>query len=103
MSGRARLTVCAVVAMLAASCALLSLTARWWQVDRAGVAEGSAGGGAGGGGGGGGGGAPRLCAELLERAWVRRVGSGRAVRLTPAGAEALRDLLGLDAEAAALL
>ncbi|CAM5381427.1 hypothetical protein SRIMHP_27935 [Streptomyces rimosus subsp. rimosus] len=45
MSGRARLTVCAVVAMLAASCALLSLTARWWQVDRAGVAEGSAGGG----------------------------------------------------------
>ncbi|WP_234445034.1 ArsR/SmtB family transcription factor [Streptomyces rimosus] len=45
----------------------------------------------------------RLCAELLERAWVRRVGSGRAVRLTPAGAEALRALLGLDAEAAALL
>lgn len=45
----------------------------------------------------------RLCAGLLERAWVRRVGSGRAVRLTPTGAEALRDLLGLDAEAAGLL
>ncbi len=45
MSGRARLTVCAVVATLGDSCALLSLTARWWQVDRAGVAEGSAGGG----------------------------------------------------------
>ncbi|MFH8403469.1 ArsR/SmtB family transcription factor [Streptomyces sp. NPDC018019] len=45
----------------------------------------------------------RLCAGLLERAWVRRVGSGRAVRLTPTGAGALRDLLGLDAEAAGLV
>ncbi|MFH9422965.1 ArsR/SmtB family transcription factor [Streptomyces sp. NPDC017529] len=45
----------------------------------------------------------RLCAGLLERAWVRRVGSGRAVRLTTAGAGALRELLGLDAEEAGLV
>ncbi len=45
MSGRARLTVCAVAAMLGASCALLSLTALGRQADRAGVAEGPAGGG----------------------------------------------------------
>ncbi|GAA1303366.1 winged helix-turn-helix domain-containing protein [Saccharothrix xinjiangensis] len=36
-----------------------------------------------------------LCAHLLERGWVRGVGSGRAVRLTPAGEEGLRDLLGV--------
>ncbi len=45
MSGRARLTVCAVVATLGASCALLSLTALGRQADRTGVSEGPAGGG----------------------------------------------------------
>lgn len=36
-----------------------------------------------------------LCAHLRERGWVRGVGSGRAVRLTPAGEAGLRDLLGV--------
>lgn len=40
-----------------------------------------------------------VCEHLLERAWVKRIGSGRAVAVTPAGATALRDLLGLDADA----
>ncbi|MFC4002149.1 ArsR/SmtB family transcription factor [Prauserella oleivorans] len=40
-----------------------------------------------------------LCEHLLERAWVKRIGSDRAVAVTPAGATALRDLLGLDADA----
>jgi len=35
-----------------------------------------------------------LCARLLAARWVERIGSGRAVRLTPAGANALADLLG---------
>lgn len=38
----------------------------------------------------------QLCGRLLARGWVQRVGSGRAVRVTPAGGAALRDLLGLD-------
>lgn len=38
----------------------------------------------------------RLCAHLFDRQWVARVGSGRAVRVTPAGATALADLLDLD-------
>jgi DNA-binding transcriptional ArsR family regulator len=40
----------------------------------------------------------RLCARLLERRWVVRVGTGRAVRVTPSGAEWLHDQLGLDAD-----
>ncbi|MFC7547674.1 ArsR/SmtB family transcription factor [Plantactinospora sp. GCM10030261] len=36
-----------------------------------------------------------LCARFFEQGWVTRIGSGRAVRLTPPGAAALRDLLGL--------
>ncbi|MFJ9414632.1 ArsR/SmtB family transcription factor [Streptomyces sp. NPDC101227] len=44
----------------------------------------------------------RLCDRLLERHWVRRIGSGRAVRLTPDGARALHDLLGIDDAAAGL-
>ncbi|MCE6997995.1 helix-turn-helix domain-containing protein [Saccharothrix sp. S26] len=36
-----------------------------------------------------------VCAHLHERGWVRRVGTGRAVRLTPTGATALHDLLGV--------
>ncbi|MFG2139487.1 helix-turn-helix domain-containing protein [Streptomyces sp. NPDC048650] len=45
----------------------------------------------------------RLCDRLLERRWVRRIGSGRAVRLTPDGAEALHELLGIDGAAAGLM
>ncbi|PBC83022.1 MULTISPECIES: helix-turn-helix transcriptional regulator [unclassified Streptomyces] len=45
----------------------------------------------------------RLCDRLLDRHWVRRVGSGRAVRLTPDGATALRDLLGIDGATADLM
>ncbi|MDQ2586966.1 ArsR/SmtB family transcription factor [Saccharothrix yanglingensis] len=36
-----------------------------------------------------------LCAHFHERGWVRRVGTGRAVRLTPSGRTALAGLLGL--------
>ncbi|MFI9010079.1 ArsR/SmtB family transcription factor [Actinosynnema sp. NPDC053489] len=36
-----------------------------------------------------------VCAHLRERGWVRGIGTGRAVRLTPAGETALRDLLGV--------
>ncbi|MFF4160278.1 ArsR/SmtB family transcription factor [Streptomyces sp. NPDC001678] len=35
-----------------------------------------------------------LCATALERRWVRRVGSGRAVKVTPEGTDAFRELLG---------
>jgi DNA-binding transcriptional ArsR family regulator len=38
----------------------------------------------------------RICERMLERRWVARIGSGRAVRVTPSGVTALRDLLGLD-------
>ncbi|GAA3831044.1 ArsR/SmtB family transcription factor [Streptomyces phyllanthi] len=37
-----------------------------------------------------------LCATALERQWVRRVGSGRAVKVTPEGGEAFRELLGVE-------
>jgi DNA-binding transcriptional ArsR family regulator len=37
----------------------------------------------------------RLCEKLLGNGWVVRLGSGRAVRATPAGRAALRDLLGI--------
>ena len=36
-----------------------------------------------------------LHAHFRARGWVRKVGTGRAVRLTPAGERALRDLLGV--------
>ncbi|KAF4407335.1 ArsR/SmtB family transcription factor [Streptomyces lycii] len=36
-----------------------------------------------------------LCATALDRGWVRRIGSGRAVRVTPEGTEAFRELLGV--------
>ncbi|MFE5739676.1 ArsR/SmtB family transcription factor [Streptomyces celluloflavus] len=45
----------------------------------------------------------RLCDRLLDRHWIRRIGTGRAVRLTPDGATALHDLLGLDGHAAGLI
>ncbi|MBU2662479.1 winged helix-turn-helix domain-containing protein [Actinoplanes bogorensis] len=38
----------------------------------------------------------RLCETFLERRWVTRIGSGRAVRLTADGRAALRADLGLD-------
>ncbi|MET8283096.1 winged helix-turn-helix domain-containing protein [Micromonospora sp. NPDC005174] len=37
----------------------------------------------------------KLCETFLANDWVARIGSGRAVRLTPNGKAALRDLLGL--------
>jgi DNA-binding transcriptional ArsR family regulator len=36
-----------------------------------------------------------VCAHLHTHDWVRRIGTGRAVRLTPTGEAALRDLLGV--------
>jgi DNA-binding transcriptional ArsR family regulator len=38
----------------------------------------------------------RICERLLQRRWVVRIGTGRAVRVTPSGAAALRELLDLD-------
>jgi DNA-binding transcriptional ArsR family regulator len=37
----------------------------------------------------------KLCETFLGNSWVTRIGSGRAVRLTPNGKAALLDLLGL--------
>jgi DNA-binding transcriptional ArsR family regulator len=39
-----------------------------------------------------------ICAQLLDRGWIARVGTGRAVRVSPAGSAALTDLFGADAE-----
>nr|WP_042197948.1 winged helix-turn-helix domain-containing protein [Kibdelosporangium sp. MJ126-NF4] len=38
----------------------------------------------------------QICRRFRENAWIRQVGSSRAVRLTPAGEHALHDLLGID-------
>jgi DNA-binding transcriptional ArsR family regulator len=38
-----------------------------------------------------------LCEAFFEHGWARRVGSGRAVRLTGSGADALRERFGIDA------
>jgi DNA-binding transcriptional ArsR family regulator len=35
-----------------------------------------------------------LCQTLLSREWIARIGTGRAIRVTPAGSRALTDLLG---------
>jgi hypothetical protein len=37
----------------------------------------------------------KLCETFFAKAWVARIGSGRAVRITPSGKAALRNLLGL--------
>ncbi|MFH8380228.1 ArsR/SmtB family transcription factor [Kitasatospora sp. NPDC018058] len=37
-----------------------------------------------------------LCRTALDRAWVERIGSGRALRVTPGGCRALRELLGVE-------
>ncbi|WP_405020677.1 winged helix-turn-helix domain-containing protein [Kitasatospora sp. NBC_00070] len=37
-----------------------------------------------------------LCTSALDRRWVERIGSGRALTVTPAGRTAFRDALGLD-------
>jgi DNA-binding transcriptional ArsR family regulator len=37
----------------------------------------------------------KLCQKFFDNGWVARIGSGRAVRLSPAGCVALRDLLGV--------
>jgi DNA-binding transcriptional ArsR family regulator len=44
----------------------------------------------------------RLCERFHGNDWVRRVGSDRAVRVTPAGRKAMRELLDIDASALAL-
>jgi DNA-binding transcriptional ArsR family regulator len=36
-----------------------------------------------------------ICRTMMRRGWVERIGTGRAVRVTPAGRRALRDVLGL--------
>lgn len=36
-----------------------------------------------------------LCTAALERQWVRRIGSGRALKITPTGTEAFHELLGV--------
>ncbi|MFJ9946559.1 ArsR/SmtB family transcription factor [Kitasatospora sp. NPDC091207] len=43
-----------------------------------------------------------LCRAALDRAWVERIGSGRALRVTPAGDRALRELLGVALDPAAV-
>ncbi|MET9397845.1 winged helix-turn-helix domain-containing protein [Kitasatospora sp. NPDC002965] len=40
-----------------------------------------------------------LCRTALDRAWVERIGSGRALRVTAEGDRALRELLGVEFEA----
>ncbi|WP_086818898.1 helix-turn-helix transcriptional regulator [Allokutzneria sp. NRRL B-24872] len=41
--------------------------------------------------------AAQLCSLVLERGWAVRIGSQRAVRVTPLGLRELRDRLGIDA------
>ncbi|EHR52925.1 putative transcriptional regulator [Saccharomonospora marina XMU15] len=43
----------------------------------------------------------KLCLRMFDNGWVKRIGTGRAVRLTPAGAAALEDLLAIDADSLA--
>ncbi|GAA1616303.1 ArsR/SmtB family transcription factor [Actinoplanes couchii] len=43
----------------------------------------------------------QLCTTFFANGWLVRIGSGRAVRPTPAGVTALRDLLGVDTTAGA--
>jgi DNA-binding transcriptional ArsR family regulator len=38
----------------------------------------------------------KLCERALARGWVVRIGTGRAVRVTPSGERALHELLGID-------
>jgi len=38
----------------------------------------------------------RLCERFLALGWIVRIGSGRAVRVTPAGRRGLHELLGID-------
>jgi DNA-binding transcriptional ArsR family regulator len=40
-----------------------------------------------------------ICRRLFDKAWIRRVGTGRAVRPTPEGAGVLGELFGLDTAA----
>ncbi len=37
-----------------------------------------------------------LCRHLFDQRWITRIGTTRAVAVTPSGQHALRDLLGLD-------
>ncbi|MEU1962408.1 hypothetical protein [Nocardia sp. NPDC019304] len=40
----------------------------------------------------------QLCRRMIELAWLERVGSGRAVRVTASGEAGLSDALGIDAD-----
>jgi DNA-binding transcriptional ArsR family regulator len=44
-----------------------------------------------------------LCGAVFARGWARRIGSGRAVRLTPSGAAAFPEVFGVDPERAGLV
>ncbi|HEX9033090.1 MAG TPA: winged helix-turn-helix domain-containing protein [Streptosporangiaceae bacterium] len=37
-----------------------------------------------------------ICDRFLTKGWIARVGTGRAVRVSPAGQQALRDICGID-------
>ncbi|MEU6967416.1 winged helix-turn-helix domain-containing protein [Kitasatospora aureofaciens] len=39
-----------------------------------------------------------LCRTALDRAWVERIGTGRALKVTPDGCRALRELLGVEVD-----
>jgi DNA-binding transcriptional ArsR family regulator len=41
----------------------------------------------------------RLCTRFFEREWIARIGSSRAVQVTPAGRRGLRELLNVDSQA----
>ena len=44
----------------------------------------------------GGGAGAAMCGQFFARGWVTRIGTGRAVLVTPSGERALRDLVGVD-------
>jgi hypothetical protein len=43
----------------------------------------------------------QICRRFDDRGWVRRIGGGRAILVTPTGQTALRDLLAIDSAALA--
>ncbi|NIJ10325.1 DNA-binding transcriptional ArsR family regulator [Saccharomonospora amisosensis] len=43
----------------------------------------------------------KLCLRMFDNGWVKRIGTGRAVRLTPSGVAALQELLAIDTDSLA--
>jgi hypothetical protein len=41
----------------------------------------------------------RVCAGFFERGWITRIGTSRAVQLTPTGRRGLRELFNMDSDA----